>query len=203
MQLDVTTYPTPNGSFPSDPPLRGAALPCQLARNVIDRTPADRFCADHATVHRDGRGHDPLRIGTDQAAGDRCAGAARPLPPQPAVRARRSVAVEGESGGVAPAPAHYDPPHWAGSLASDTCIDQRWWRRSILRAVEEPECGVRREVGQRPPPPFDLPDTFAPLETVEDDPLYHLINRAIVAVTILALLGIAAQLLRAWIGGAL
>ena len=100
-------------------------------------------------------------------------------------------------------PARYDPPDWAGSLSPDAGAGQRWWRRSILRAIEEPQRDLLSDVGQRPAPPFDLPGRFAPLESVEDDPLYRMIERATVAIISLAFVGMIAQLLRAWIGGAL
>lgn len=158
-----------------------------------------------ADMHGDGRRHDPLRDGKDQAAGHRRARNAWALPLWPRLRAGRSMG--GAGGDRAPASPFTDPDHpdRIRSVWPDAGLGQRRRDRPELLAGQDRPRAIRGEMGQRPPAGGDLPPAVAdPLGRLASgvDPLPFRPSRperaAIIAASALAawtLVGLAAALI--------
>lgn len=136
------------GSDPGDP--RGDLAAAWDAHHPACGEFDENWFATTDPLFGDGRRHDPLRAGADQAAGDRRAGAAGALSSSPGLRARRPlrlVAVAGEGAGLR---LPVDPQGRHRPLRADTRDGERERARSLLLAARTRHGDLPPRLGRSP-----------------------------------------------------
>lgn len=176
------------------------------------------FTANFTGLPRDGRGHDPLRVGAHPAAGDRCTGAAGPLPARQDVRAGECGRVVGVAAEGASPILPVDPAGRHRPLRTDTRDGERQRDRSVLLATSAgagdvpPRLGQRtgggpdlpRHRGARRPEtrePLTPPAWLLPVEPDDDDGRF--LRGAMLGAALALLFWIALGIGFAWAGGRL
>ena len=148
-------------------PLHETTSPDATALDAIDLTPYRITDAVRPLnprrfnqLLRDGRRHDPLRVGTHSPVGDRCPRTAGPLPQGTPLCAGRSGAQPGiAQKGASQRPVD-DYAGGQGPIRADAGDDARRDGRSVVLATGAPRGDLSRRLGQwrahrRPLPPTD------------------------------------------------